>query len=96
MKVPSAIVLAAALVAASPASAQVIDLSTVKCKEFLESGQENIAFIMMWLMGYYSEEDDAPIVDFGKMKSDGAKLGAYCAKNPAVGLITAAEATIAK
>ena len=88
--------LAAALCAATPAQAQRLDLSTIKCKEFVTSSKDNIALILMWLAGYYSDEDAPPIVDFDKMKEDASKLAAYCAKNPSVGLITAAEETIAE
>jgi acid stress chaperone HdeB len=80
----------------APASAQALDLSTIKCKEFLESGKETIAFIMMWLDGYFTGEDDPAIVDFEKMKQKGEKLGAYCAKNPGHGLLTAADEVMAK
>lgn len=87
---------AAALMSASPASAQKLDLSTVKCKEFMTSGPENIAFIMMWLQGYYSDEDASPIVDFDKMKDAIIKMGEYCTKNADNGLITAAEEVLQK
>jgi acid stress chaperone HdeB len=73
------------------ASAQKLDLSTVKCKEFLGSGAENIAFIMMWMQGYYSDQEASPIVDFDKMKDDIGKIGEYCKANGDNGLITAAE-----
>ena len=46
----------------------------------------------MWLHGYWTEEDDPPIVDFEKMGSDAEKIGAYCGKNPAKGFMEAAEA----
>ena len=36
-------VLAAALCAATPAQAQRLDLSTIKCKEFVNSAKDNIA-----------------------------------------------------
>ena len=85
-----ALLIAAALFAA-PASAQVVDLSVITCKEFLDSGKESIGYIMMWLDGYYTGEDDPAVVDFDKMKKAGEKLGEYCAKNPAHGLLTAAE-----
>ena len=45
----------------------------------------------MWLDGYYTEDEDKAIIDFDKMKTKGEKLGAYCARNPTHGLITAAE-----
>ena len=94
MKFGFAAIVAAVMVVATPASAQKLDLSTVKCKEFLESSKENIGMILMWLHGYYTDEDAAPIVDFDKMKSDAEKLGEYCAKNPEAGLITAVEQVV--
>jgi len=88
---------AAMLCAASPASAaNRLDLSTIKCKEFLTSEKDNIALIMMWLAGYYSDEDAPPIVDFDKMKTDGQKLGEYCGKHPDDSIITASEEVMGK
>jgi acid stress chaperone HdeB len=91
----SAILVAAALAVATPAQAQKLDLSTITCKQFLESTPESISLILMWMAGYFADQDDPPIVDFDKMKEDSQTLAAYCAKNPTVGLITAAEETIA-
>jgi acid stress chaperone HdeB len=91
MKFVGGIVLVAMLVAAGPASAQKLDLSTIKCKEFFEGKKEDIAFVMMWLLGYYADQDDPPVVDFGKMKDRIEKLAVYCARNPGNGLITAAD-----
>ncbi len=91
-----AAVLAAALCAATPVQAQRLDLSTVKCKDFVTSAKENIGLILMWLAGYYSDEDAPPVVDFEKTKTDGQKLGEYCAKHPDDSIITAAEEVIAQ
>jgi acid stress chaperone HdeB len=99
MKSPLTLVaaaLAAALCTATPAQAQRLDLSTVKCKDFVSSAKENIGLILMWLAGYYSDEDAPPVVDFDKMKTDGQKLGEYCAKHPDDSIITAAEEVIAQ
>jgi len=80
-------VIAALLLAgAAPAAAQKVDLSTVKCKEFIASGTDNIGLILMWLTGYYADQEASPIIDFDKMKSDASKIG-----EPDHGLITAAE-----
>ena len=88
---------AAMVCAASPVSAaNRLDLSTIKCKEFLTSDKENIALILMWLAGYYSDEDAPPIVDFDKMKTDGQALGEYCGKHPDDSLITASEEVMNK
>ena len=92
-----AAVLLSALLMTAPASAQVIDLSTIKCKEFFESGNKDAIFaIIMWLDGYYSEDDDPPVVNFDKMKTKAEKLGTYCGSNPTHGLITAAEEVLSK
>lgn len=68
-----------------------LDLSTVTCKQFLESSKENIGIILTWLEGYYSGDDDDPVIDFDKMGQNGKKLGASCGSDPELGLITAAE-----
>ena len=62
-----------------------------RCKEFSDSSKENIGLIVMWLDGYYSEEDAPPVVDFDKMKVNGGKIGEYCRKYPGHSVITAAE-----
>jgi acid stress chaperone HdeB len=92
----SAIATAAMLAAATPVHAQKVDLSTITCQQFLEMNKESIGLILMWMAGYYAEQEAPPVVDFEKMKEDAAKLAGYCTKNPSVGLITAAEETIAE
>jgi acid stress chaperone HdeB len=74
-----------------PAAAQVVDLSTITCKDFFEGPESRISYVLTWLDAYYRDEDAPPVVDFDKMKADAAKLGEYCAKNPTVGVITAAD-----
>jgi acid stress chaperone HdeB len=96
VKILSAIVTAVVLAAATPAHAQKVDLSTITCKQFLEMNRESVSLILMWMAGYYSDQDAPPIVDFDKMKENATKLAAYCAKNPDIGLITAAEETVAE
>jgi acid stress chaperone HdeB len=78
------------------ADAQVVDLSTVRCREFLDSGKETISYIMMWLDGYFTGKDDPAVLDFGRLKQKGEKLGAYCAGNPTHGLLAAAEEVMGK
>lgn len=96
MKFIASFLLAASILSAAPATAQVVDLSTIKCKEFFEGGQERISYVVMWLDGYYQSEDDPAVVDFDKMKKNVEALALYCAKNPTHGLITAAEEVMGK
>ncbi len=92
----SVLLVAAALAWPLPAKAQQLDLATVTCKDFVSSDKETIGLILMWLEGYYSDQDAKPIVDFDKMKTDGGKLGEYCGKNPGHSLITAADEVMDK
>ena len=96
MKTISAILVAISLIAMSliaavPASAQKLDLSKVTCKQFLDSGERTMSMVLMWLTGFFTDEDDTPIVDFDKLKTDAGKMTDYCRKNPTTILMTAAE-----
>jgi acid stress chaperone HdeB len=90
-------VLAAVLLMAEvPAHAQAVDLAATKCKEFLQLKQDRIVFILMWLDGYYTADEDPVVVDFDTAKTKAEKLGAYCAQHPTLNVITAAESVLAK
>ena len=78
------------------AQAQTIDLATLKCKDFIDSGRQTISFIVMWLDGYYTDEEDAAVFEPDKLKIKAEKLSAFCAQNPKIGLMTAAESVMAK
>jgi acid stress chaperone HdeB len=91
MKSAIAITFAACLLAAPPASAQVLDLSTISCKDLFEGNKDRIDFVVVWLLGYYTGEDDPPVIDFSKLKQRTEKFGAYCGANPTHSIITAAD-----
>jgi acid stress chaperone HdeB len=95
MRVASA-VLIAILMLPEPASADALDLSGIKCREFLESGKETIGYIMVWLDGYFTAEDEPAVVDFDRMKVHAERLADYCARNPTHGLLSAAEEVMEK
>jgi acid stress chaperone HdeB len=83
------------MIATAPAAyADKLDLSTIKCEDFLKSGKDNIAVIITWLDGYYKDENAPPVIDFDKFNKSSAKLGKYCGENPDSGLITAADKTL--
>jgi len=88
---------AAAMWATAPAqAAEQVDLSTISCKKFFEYSKENLSIMLMWLDGYYAEDDAPPVVDFDKMAVNAQKLGEYCGKNPDHSVITAADKVLAK
>src|SRR5215471_11093873 len=89
-------VLVAAALLATAANAQVVDLSTIKCKDFIELPKETVNAVTMWLDGYYTDEEDPAVVDFDKMKGKADKLVAFCQANPKMGLMGAAESVMAR
>jgi hypothetical protein len=95
MRLLKSAVFAAALMAASSAFAQTVDVSTITCKDFSAHKKDEMLAIMMWLSGYYTKDDDPTVVDFAKVKAKTDKVADYCAKNPAVGLVPAAEPILA-
>jgi acid stress chaperone HdeB len=82
---------AACFFATSAEAVNRLDLNTVKCGEWIESGTENIGATMAWIDGYYTEENDPPVIDFDAMNVKAKKLGKFCAENKDLGLGTAAE-----
>ena len=84
--------LAAAILIVGPAhSANVIDLSTVTCRQFFEMRRDQINMVLAWMQSNYQGEDDAPRLDLDKLNADGQKLQEYCAKNPNTNVIDAAD-----
>jgi acid stress chaperone HdeB len=88
---------AAMILAAQPAGADKLDLSLITCKQFFETIKPDAtAIILAWLHGYYREEHDPPVIDTDEFKEDLTKFGAYCARNPTLGIITAADKVLGK
>jgi hypothetical protein len=84
------------LVAAAPAQAQVVDMSALKCEEFLKSGKDAIAYIVIWLDGYHMDQDASPVMDFGKIATKVEKFGDYCNKNGGATMKDAADEVLGK
>jgi len=86
MKTLHAILFAAALVlcvkSAFAANDSSLDVSELTCQQFTSYDDNNKGLIMMWLEGYYTEEDEAPTIDFGAMAGHLAKLLIACQADP--------------
>jgi acid stress chaperone HdeB len=95
-KIARSVLVAALLLAANAADAQSVDLSKIKCKEFIELPKETAFAITVWLDGYFTDEEDPAVVDFDRLKAMAEKVGAFCSQNPKMGLITAAESVMVK
>jgi acid stress chaperone HdeB len=96
MRIAAVATTVAVLLGVTPASAQVVDMSTVTCKDFTGFNKDTTFAVAMWLDAYYRDEDDPPIIDFNKMGQKVGRLAAYCAQNPTHSLTTAAEPIMSK
>ncbi len=91
MKKRAAAVVVVAVFVGYPAFATVIDLSKMRCEEFLKSSKEDIAYTSAWLDAHYKGDDDPPVIDTEKFAADAKKLTDYCAAHPNIRLITATD-----
>ncbi|WP_426610172.1 HdeA/HdeB family chaperone [Bradyrhizobium sp. McL0616] len=66
------------LALASPAKAQVIDLSLITCKELLAADTDRQALIAWWMSGYFSASKNLNVVDFRYVERNGRVVGSYC------------------
>jgi acid stress chaperone HdeB len=92
MKTTTVLMFAAVLMLSSvPAHAVVIDLSTMSCKQFVEGSPDEIKMVLTWMDGWYKGDSDDAIIDTEVFVENAKKFGAYCAANPTVSIVTAAE-----
>jgi len=89
-----AFAIAALIASLTPAAAEKWDLSTMTCKQFVDSDKETIGVILTWLDAYYKDEDAPPVIDTDKFVNNAEKLGGYCGMNPSLGLITASDSVL--
>lgn len=89
----SHIAFGAALFAFSPiaANATTIDLSTMSCKQFVDSDEKTISMVLTWMDGWYKGDSDEAIIDTTVFVENAKKFGAFCGANPTVSIVTAAE-----
>ena len=93
----ASLVATAALLMASPVAAEdsKVDLSKLTCKQFTAYNNDNRGLVMMWLQGYYTEDDQATI-DFQKMAGDLAQVLIYCGNNPDADIVIATDGIMGK
>lgn len=97
MKTTVSILFAAALVLSSvPARAVVLDLSTLTCKQLIEGGDDEIKMVLTWMDGWYKGDEDVAIIDTDVFADNAKKFGQFCAANPTISIVNAAEKILGK
>ena len=91
MKQLASMVIALACIGTSPGFAQKLDLSAMKCKQFVQSNKEYGQLIVTWYMGFHTEAEDTQVLNLAKLNETREKLLAFCNQHPNFGLASAAE-----
>ena len=71
----------AALIASAqgPINAQtLIEMSKLKCKDYLAAPVDRREWFAAWMSGYYNAGRNMPVVDFGTFASNKKKVEKYC------------------
>ena len=72
---------AAVLIASAqgPINAQtLIEMSKLKCKDYLGAPVDRREWFAAWMSGYYNAERNMPVVDFRTFASNKKKVERYC------------------
>ena len=68
------------------------DMAKVTCGDFLGSGRDNMAVIIMWLRGYHAGKSGViDVIDKPPADPYGGRLGRYCADHRQESVIDASE-----
>ncbi len=78
-----------AVLATASAKAEVIDISTIKCKDLGTMSKEEVSYVLIWLHGFYGGKAGDTTIDLAAFEANGAQIGKICAENPELGLMTA-------
>lgn len=88
-----AMVVAAAIAGGvSMARAQVIlDMSLLKCSDYLTSDPERQELIAAWMSGYYNSARNQPIVDLKRFATNKNNVEKFCKRNKSDNLMNAIQ-----
>ena len=87
-------VMAAAIALATPARAEVVDMAAITCGELLNMKDDDAGTILVWLHGYFGGKADDTTFDIKGFEAAAKKIGAFCAQNKKVTLISAAKQSL--
>jgi acid stress chaperone HdeB len=74
----------------------VLDLSTVTCQQFIDGDKDEISMVLTWLDGWYKGDEDEAIIDTDVFVTNAKKFGTFCAANPNISVVNAAEKILGK
>lgn len=97
MKFAAALAAAGTLmIAAVPAKAEPVDMSTVTCGQMMGMKQDEVTFMLTWVIGYLAGTQEELSMDpdtLGKTAEDTVK---YCGENQEMSVVNAAKEVTAQ
>ena len=77
------------VVAVPSVQSKELNNGTITCRQFLASGQANMAALISWLRGYHAGKTG--VISYQSSDPYGGRLGFYCKQHPDANLIDASE-----
>lgn len=69
----------------------IIDNGKLTCRDFMTSGQTNMAALISWLLGYHCGKTGIVPYPSEAVSQYGTKIGSYCKFHPAANLLETSE-----
>jgi len=95
MKLICCLTIAAAFFAADvcrPANAQLIlDMSLLRCDDYLNADPDRQELIAAWMSGYYNAAKNQPMVDLKRFSNNKKRVSNYCRKHKTDNLMNAIQ-----
>jgi hypothetical protein len=76
------------LTVVATASAQVADMSKVRCAELAAAHPDDVKLMVFWLLGYNNGAARVTSLDVRKTEANALKLIEFCQKNPTIGAMS--------
>ena len=76
---------------AANASAQVVDVAKISCKQYLTGNIVRQDYLTLWLSGYLNGTRNDTIIETGTVQHVADKVGTYCRSNLDTGLMDAVQ-----
>jgi hypothetical protein len=80
---------AAVVLPLNAARAEIVDMGAITCGDLLKMKSDDVGTIMLWMHGYFGGMNDDTKFDQAAFQDVAKTIGAYCAVNQKVTLLSA-------
>ncbi len=92
MKILPAMIVALGALLPATASAETLDISTLKCADIIEMSPEDFAIMLAWIDGYLGGRADDTRLDMDRFNSNAEAAGVACEADANAGLLSVLKA----